>query len=87
MNLVINRTNAMDGIKQALAGEDFEGAARHVKGYYDLADSTEPESGPAQTPQAEEQAKVQLFCNTQALLCGDVRQKQDSADSCSHPSG
>ena len=58
VNLVINRTNAIDGIKHALAGEDFEGAARYVKSYYDLADSTAPEDGPAQTPQAEEQGKV-----------------------------
>ena len=58
VNLVINRTNAIDGIKHTLAGEDFEGAARYVKSYYDLADSTAPEDGPAQTPQAEEQGKV-----------------------------
>ena len=58
VNLVINRTSAIDGVRQALAAEDYEGAARFVQRFYELADATAPESAPLQTPQAEEQEKV-----------------------------
>ena len=58
VNLTINRTGAIDGVRAALAAEDYEGAARFVQRFYDLADRTAPEAAPAQTPQAEEQEKV-----------------------------
>ena len=76
VNLVINRTNAIDGIKHALAGEDFEGAARYVKSYYDLADSTAPEEAPVQTPQAEEQAKVIADDEVRSGACPDMNHSQ-----------
>lgn len=69
VNLVINRTSAIDGVRQALAAEDYEGAARFVQRFYELADAVEPETaGPPSTPQAEEQEKVRcLTCRDRSI--------------------
>lgn len=58
IQLLLQRTHAIDGIRLAMEAGDFETAAEHMRSFLELEKHAGPASLPWDSHQAEEQAQV-----------------------------
>ena len=62
INIVVDRTAAINGVRAALDMEDYEAAARHVKAFLALEQRFGPIHDEHDSKQAQEQRRVRHTC-------------------------
>ncbi|KAK9800868.1 hypothetical protein WJX73_002883 [Symbiochloris irregularis] len=65
IRVVVDRTNAIDGVQQAMASENYEAAARYIRDFLDLDEPPEAVQDQMEGPQTQEQHKVLLEAKRQ----------------------
>lgn len=72
IGVIVDRSNAVDGVRSALEAEDFERAANCLKAYFDLEEQQHTdERDILETQQAEDQKKAS-FAGLRSVFISDV---------------